>query len=152
LLKLYIDADGNPMKEETYQIGLRHGLFISVVANKWLQTPKVQKIEMVVVQEGFDAADDWIEERIEAFDIVITSDILLAHRCLQKGACALGAKGYEFTLDNIGHAVAQRELSSHLRALGTSRGGPAPFDKKDRSRFLAKLEDMIQSIKRKQGR
>ena len=103
---------------------------------------------MIVVPGTPDSADDWIVEHVEANDIVITADILLADRCVKKQARVLGPKGVEFTEDSIGSAVATRELMKHLREIGESRGGPAPMEKKDRSLFLGKLDQIIQNIKR----
>jgi uncharacterized protein YaiI (UPF0178 family) len=103
---------------------------------------------MNVVQGGFDAADDWIVDRVTERDIVVTSDILLAQRCVNKKARALGPNGKEFTEDNVGMAVANRELSHNLRMMGEKRGGPSPMDKKSRSQFLGKLDQIIQSLRR----
>lgn len=104
---------------------------------------------MVVASSGFDAADDWIVEQAGPGDIVVTADILLAERCVKRQVRALGPKGVEFTEDSIGSAVATRELMQNLRHMGEMRGGPAPMDKKDRSRFLGKLDEIIQSLKRR---
>jgi uncharacterized protein YaiI (UPF0178 family) len=147
-MKIYIDADGCAVKEETYRVAERYQIPVVVVANKWMNVPVNPLIEMKVVSSGFDAADDWIVETAQANDIVITSDILLADRCVKKSLRALGPKGDEFTEDNIGDAVASRELMQNLRHMGEMRGGPAPMDKKDRSRFLGKLDQIIQSIRR----
>ncbi len=148
-MKIYIDADGCAVKEETYRVAERYQIHVVVVANKWMNIPASPLFEMKVVSSGFDAADDWIVETTQADDIVITSDILLADRCVKKSVRALGPKGDEFTEDNIGDAVASRELMQNLRHMGEMRGGPAPMDKKDRSRFLGKLDQIIQSIRRK---
>lgn len=148
MLNIFIDADGCPVKDETYKVASRYQLKVFVVANKWLNVPSDAKIEMVVVEGSFDAADDWIVERGEPKDIVITADILLAERCVKKGMAVLGNKGIEFTEDSIGGAVANRELMQNLRHMGEMRGGPAPMDKKDRSQFLGKLDAIIQRLKR----
>jgi uncharacterized protein YaiI (UPF0178 family) len=103
----------------------------------------------VVVKGNFDAADDWIVEHAGAGDIVITADILLANRCVQKGARVLGPKGVEFSEDNVGDAVANRELMQNLRHMGEMRGGPAPMDKKARSNFLAKLDELVNAVRRR---
>ena len=150
-MKIYIDADGCPVKDETYRVAERYQLKVIVVANKPLKIPASPLIEMRVVGGGFDAADDWIVENTQARDIVITADILLADRCVKKSVRVLGPKGEEFTEDNIGSAVASRELMQNLQHMGEMRGGPAPMDKKDRSRFLGKLDQIIQSIKRQGG-
>lgn len=148
MLDLYIDADGCAVKDESYKVAERYRLKVFVVANKWLSVPSDPRIEMVVVQGGFDAADDWIVERGGRGDIVVTSDILLAERCVKKGMAVLGPKGIEFTEDSIGGAVATRELMQNLRHMGEMRGGPAPMEKKDRSAFLGKLDQIIQRLKR----
>lgn len=148
---IFIDADACPVKDEVYKVAERYKLPVRVVANQTQRIPANPLIEMVTVKGDFDAADDWIVENTKANDIVITADILLADRCVRKGVRALGSKGEEFTEDNIGSAVANRELMQNLRHMGEMRGGPAPMDKKDRSRFLGTLDQMIQSIKRNNG-
>ena len=148
-MNIYIDADGCPVKEETYKVAARYKLKVFVVANKALHIPFEENIEMVVVNGSFDAADDWIVEKIGVGDIAITADILLADRCIKKQARVLGTKGKEFTEDSIGSAVASRELMQNLRHMGEVRGGPAPMEKKDRSQFLAQLDQIIQALKRK---
>ena len=145
---IYIDADGCPVKEEAYKVARRHGLAVRVVANRRTQVPPSPLIESVVVADRFDAADEWIAAHAGPGDIVVTADIPLAARCLQAGARALGPKGRPFTEDSIGNAVADRELSQHLRELGLASGGPAPMAKPDRSRFLAKLDELVCAIRR----
>jgi hypothetical protein len=148
VLKIFIDADGCAVKDEVYKVAERLQLQVFVVANKALKVPLDPRIEMVVVSGDFDAADDWIVANASVGDIVITADILLADRCLKNRAKVLGPKGDEFTEDSIGSTVAQRELMIHLRQTGEMRGGPAPMEKKDRSRFLAKLDQIIHTVKR----
>lgn len=148
MLNIYIDADGCPVKDETYKVAERYQLKVFVVANKYLNVPQSSRIEMVVASSDFDAADDWIVEHAEKGDIVITADILLAERCVKKQVRAIGTKGIEFTEDSIGSAVATRELMQNLRHMGEVRGGPAPMDKKDRSKFLSTLDQVIQQLKR----
>ncbi|MCA9671814.1 MAG: YaiI/YqxD family protein [Myxococcales bacterium] len=145
---IYIDADGCPVKAETYKVAKRYGLAVRVVANRYTDVPLSPLIEAVVVGKGLDEADDWIAERAGRGDIVITADIPLAARCLEAGAHVLGTKGKPFTEDSIGNALASRELSSHLREIGVHTGGPAPMQKKDRSRFLSKLDELINTIAR----
>jgi uncharacterized protein YaiI (UPF0178 family) len=152
MLKIFIDADGCPVKEETYKVAFRYQLSVAVVANKPLTVPLHQSIQMHVVSHGADEADNWIVENIEENDICITTDIPLADRCLKKSARVLDARGEEFTEDMIGDAMATRELMKHLRELGEVKGGPAPFEKRDRSQFLGSLDRIIQSILRKQKR
>jgi uncharacterized protein YaiI (UPF0178 family) len=151
VLNLYLDADGCAVKDEAYRVAERYQIKVFVVANKWLTVPSDPRIEMVVVSGGFDAADDWIVEKAGEGDIVVTSDILLAQRCVAKKTRVLGPKGVEFTEDSVGEAVATRELMQNLRHMGEMRGGPAPMDKKARSSFLGKLDQIIQSVRRQAG-
>ena len=149
MLIVYVDADACPVKEEVYRVARRCGLPVILVANSPMRIPGDAGFELIVVGDRFDASDDWIEERVEENDIVITGDILLADRCLKKGARVLGHKGREFTPENIGSAIATRTILSHLRDVSEHRHGPPPFAKKDRSLFLQTLDTIIQSIKRK---
>ncbi|WP_435017429.1 YaiI/YqxD family protein [Tundrisphaera sp. TA3] len=146
---IYVDADACPVKSEVYKVAARHGLKVLVVANTSILVPKNPDIESVTVRGGLDVADDWIVERIGPGDVVITTDIPLADRCLRKGAAALSPKGYPFTEDSIGEALATRELMDTLRQGGLTGVGPSPFSAKDRSRFLMKLDDILHAIKRK---
>lgn len=148
MAKIFIDADGCPVKEEVYRVAERYQLNVVLVANKPLNLPLNPLLEMVVVKGNFDATDDWIFDQCQAFDVVVTADILLAERCVKKSARVLGHKGDEFTEDNIGSAVASRELMQNLRHMGEVRGGPAPMDKQARSKFLATLDRIIQSLKK----
>ncbi len=148
MTKIYIDADGCPVKDEVYKVAERYQLSVVLVANKPLNLPLNPLLKMVVVRGDFDAADDWIVENIQANDVVITGDILLAERCLKKSAKVLGHKGIEFTEDNIGSAVANRELMQNLRHMNEVRGGPAPMDKKSRSHFLGTLDQILQALKK----
>ncbi len=145
---IYVDADGCPVKDEVFRVAERLKVPVILVANKALTIPMNVLFQMHVVPGKFDAADDWIVEQVTNKDVVITTDILLAERCVQKGARVLGHKGDEFTEDNVGMAVASRELSQNLRHMGENRGGPAPMDKKARSQFLGKLDQILQALKR----
>jgi uncharacterized protein YaiI (UPF0178 family) len=145
---IYIDADGCPVKQETYKVATRYQIPVRLVANRQLQIPPSPLFQAVTVGDGFDEADDWIAEHAGVGDIVITADIPLAARCLQNGARALGPKGRPFTEDSIGDAVASRALSQHLRESGINTGGPAPMGKRDRSRFLAKLDELVNAVRR----
>ena len=136
------------MKDEVYRVAERYKISVLVVANQYMNLPANALFEMKVVSGGFDAADDWIVENCQKNDIVITADILLADRCVKKAARVLGPKGEEFTEDNVGSAVASRELLQNLRHMGEMRGGPKPMDKKARSNFLNKLDQIIQSIRK----
>jgi uncharacterized protein len=146
MIRILLDADGCPVKDEAYKVAARYKIKVFVAANKYLNVPVDPMIEMVVVAKGFDAVDDWIVEQATTKDIVVTSDILLADRCVKKGCRTLDPKGHEFTEDNIGMSVANRELMQNLRHMGEMRGGPAPMDKKARSQFLGKLDQIIQSL------
>lgn len=148
VVMIYVDADGCPVKDEIYRVAERCKVEVVLVANKPLNIPLNPLFKMEVVSGDFDAADDWIVERITSKDVVITADILLADRCVKKQARALGHKGVEFTEDNIGSAVAHRELMQNLRHMGEVKGGPAPMDKKARSQFLGKLDQILQALKR----
>lgn len=152
MLELFIDGDGCPVKDETYRVAKRYGLKVFVVANTAIRTPPYDWIEGVVVPGGPDVADDWIAERITAGDIVITADIPLAERCLEKGAAAIGTTGRPFTDKSIGGAMATRELLRDLRSAGAITGGPAPLKSADRSRFLSALDETIQSIRRREAK
>jgi uncharacterized protein YaiI (UPF0178 family) len=151
LLHIFIDADACPVKQEVYRVAKRYGLNVTLVANSWMRTPEEPGIALEVVKDDFDAADDWIVDRSGPDDIVITADILLAGRCLQEGARVIGPTGKPFTDENIGAAIATRELLAELRVTGEVAGGPPPMDKRDRSRFLQQLDQEIQSIRRSRG-
>lgn len=148
-MEIYVDADACPVKEEILKVAYRHDLVVHLVSNQWLRLEVGEKINKVVVSDGFDAADDWIAERAGAGDMCITSDIQLAARCLEVGAAVLGPTGKAFTLDNIGMALAMRELKSQLRDMGEDRGFNASFSGKDRSRFLSALDQWAQKAKRR---
>ncbi len=145
---IYIDADACPVKPEIYRVAERYGLKVRVVANSFMVTPRDPRVELVVVSDGFDAADNWIAERVGAGDIVITADIPLADRCLKAGATVIGNTGVPFTSASIGMAMASRELMSDLRAMGEITGGPRPMQQRDKSRFLSALDEAVQRLKR----
>jgi uncharacterized protein YaiI (UPF0178 family) len=145
---ILVDADGCPVKDEVYRVAERYGLEVKLVSNTWMRTPGHQWVELVVVDDGFDAADDWIAEHAAGRDVVVTADIPLASRCLRKGARVLGPKGRAFTEDSIGDALAGREASGFLREMGVMTGGPAPFTKRDRSRFLQRLDELANAAAR----
>ena len=147
MLVIFVDADACPVKQEVYRVAKRYGLKVALVSNARMRTPNEDWLEMVVVDGQFDAADDWIVEHISENDIVISGDVPLASRCLGKGARVLAPTGHVFTQDNIGEALASREFLSYLRDLGTITGGPAPFEKRDRSRFLHRLDETIQAVR-----
>ncbi|HET9693601.1 MAG TPA: YaiI/YqxD family protein [Steroidobacteraceae bacterium] len=143
---IYVDADACPVKAETARVAERHALAVTFVANAWLQPPRAPRMRVQVVAGAYDAADDWIVANARAGDVVITTDIPLASRCLQKDALVLTPVGKRFTGDNIGNALATRELLSDLRAYGVG-GGPPPFAPRDRSRFLDALELAVREAK-----
>ena len=145
--RIYVDADACPVKAETVKVAERHGLAVVFVANAWLQAPRGRAVRVQVVSGAFDAADDWIVEQLQRDDIVVTADIPLASRSLKNGARVLGPSGRAFTEDNIGNALAQRELMADLRAYGVA-GGPPPFDARARSRYLERLELMVREALR----
>jgi uncharacterized protein YaiI (UPF0178 family) len=151
LPSVFVDADGCPVKNEVYRVAGRHGLRVILVSNSHMRVPAEDWIHLEVVGGGFDEADDWIVRHVSGADIVVTSDIPLADRCLKKGARALTPKGAVFTEDSIGEAMASRELLAHLRDMGTVTGGPAPFSPKDRSRFLHALDQLIRAACRSAG-
>ena len=148
MLDIYVDADGCPVKQEVYRVASRYGLKVILVANSWMRVPIDDSIELVVVDGRLDSADDWIAGRVTEKDIVISADIPLASRCLENGARVIGPKGRVFTEDSIGEAMATRDLMSRLREMGTVTGGPSPMGKRDRSRFLQRLDEVIQSVRR----
>jgi uncharacterized protein len=148
LLHIFVDADACPVKQEIYRVAGRCQLDVTLVANKGMRIPKERWIALQVVADGFDAADDWIVGHVQPHDIVVTADIPLARRCLQKGARVIGTTGKPFTENNIGQAVATRGLLSELREAGEITGGPPPLTKRDRSRFLQQLHNVIQSVRR----
>jgi len=147
-MSIYVDADACPVKEEIYRVARRYGTKVFVIANSPMRVPQEENFEFVGVSGGFDVADDWIAERARTGDIVITADIPLAGRCLQQGARVLGPTGLEFTEDAIGDALATRALLDMLRQSGDFRGGPSPFARSDRSRFLSKLDELVHAARR----
>ena len=148
MLDVYVDADACPVKGEVLRVAERHTLTVYMVSNQWIRVDESERVHRVVVSEGADIADDWIATRIGEGDIAITADIRLAARCIGNGARVLGPSGKPFTEDSIGMAVAMRDLMSHLRDTGEIKGNAPAFSKKDRSRFLGAMEDMIQAILR----
>jgi uncharacterized protein YaiI (UPF0178 family) len=145
---IYVDADACPVKDEVIHVAARHGVVVTFVANFGLRPSRDPMIVNVVVPQGPDAADDWIVEHAATGDVVITSDIPLARRSLDKGAAVLGPTGRPFTPDSIGMALAMRELNQHLRATGESRGLNASFSARDRSTFLQALDEAVVRAKR----
>ena len=149
LLHIFVDADACPVKQEVYRVASRFRLDVTLVANSWMRVPNERWIALEVVEDGLDAADDWIVEHVQPHDIVVTADVPLASRCVKEDARVIGPTGKPFTEDNIGQAVATRDLLSELREAGEITGGPPPLKKRDRSRFLQQLDEVIESIRRK---
>jgi uncharacterized protein len=148
-IRIFIDADACPVKEEVYRVAERHKVPVSVVSNSPFRVPVGPLVERVVVTDGFDAADDWIAERANARSVVVTADILLADRCLKAGATVLAPTGKPFTSASIGGAIATRAIMADLRAGADGlMGGPAPFAKADRSRFLQALDSALVRLMR----
>lgn len=148
MLHIYVDADACPVKQEVYRVARRYGLAVTLVANSWMRIPDERGLALEVVENGFDAADDWIVEHVGPADVVVTADVPLASRCLKAGARVVGPTGKPFTADNIGQAVATRDLLAGIRGAGEMTGGPPPITQRDRSRFLQQLDEVIQSIRR----
>ena len=146
---ILVDGDACPVKDEVYKVAWRRGVPVKVVSNSHLRVPDHPLIERVVVSDGFDAADDWIADSADARSVVITGDILLADRCLKKGAVVIGPNGKPFTKDSIGGAIATRAIMADLRAGADGMmGGPRPFTKADRSRFLQALDEALARLSR----
>ena len=148
MTRIFIDADACPVKDEIYRVAGRHKLLSYVVSNSWMRLPQSQLIEQIVVDDGFDAADNWIAENCGPKDVVVTSDIPLADRCLKAGSVVLGPTGKAFNNSSIGMSLAMRDLNAHLRETGEISGYNASFTKKDRSNFLNVLENTVQKLKR----
>jgi uncharacterized protein YaiI (UPF0178 family) len=151
LTEIFVDGDACPVKDEVYAVASRIGLAVIVVANQRINVPHDLGVEMIVVEAGPDAADDWIAEEIKASDVVVTADIPLAARCLEVGALALGTNGREFSTDSIGGALATREIKAHVRETGVMTGGPPPLSPRDRSRFSNMLDQVVRRAMRRSG-
>jgi uncharacterized protein YaiI (UPF0178 family) len=151
MASIYVDADACPVKEEIYKVARRVGFDVCVVANSFIRTPPEPRIQFILVDEGPDAADDWIAQRAGKGDVVVTNDIPLAARALENDAEALSPTARTFTLDMIGAALATRGLMEHLRSFGEITSGPKPFSQKDRSVFLSALDAAVGRARRKGG-
>ena len=148
MISILIDGDACPVKEEIYDVAVRYRVPVTLVANSYLHVPQGMGVEMVVVDQGLDAADDWIAERVGPGDVVVTADLPLAGRCLEAGASVLGTTGRKFENESIGDLLATRALKEHLRGAGMETGGPRPLSDKDRSRFASKLDETVQKCLR----
>lgn len=144
MIAIFVDGDACPVKDETYAVSTRYGLAVALVANRPMYVPDGMGVQLIVVEQGPDVADDWIAEHARPGDVVVTADLPLAARCLEAGARVLGTTGREFNEDSIGGLLATRELKEHLRGAGVATGGPAPLAAKDRSRFSSKLDELVQ--------
>ena len=149
--RIYVDADACPVKEEIYRVAIRHGLPVSVVAGNFIRVPQEPLIERIAAGPGMDAADDWIAERAGPGDIVITSDIPLASRCVKAGAEVIAPNGKPYTEASIGMTLAVRNLMTDLRSSGEITGGPKSFAPRDRSAFLSALDQAIRRIQRQRS-
>ncbi|MCF6195792.1 MAG: YaiI/YqxD family protein [Emcibacter sp.] len=143
-ISIFVDADACPVKDEILKVSYRHGLKVYIVSNQWMRMEVGPLVQKIVVPDGPDAADDWIADHIDSNGIAVTADILLAKRCLDKEAIVIGPTGKAFSPDNIGMAVAMRDLKAHLRETGESKGYNPSFSKTDKSNFLQALEKEIQ--------
>ena len=148
MIRILVDADACPVKEEIYKVAFRHQAPVVVVSNSPIRVPQHALIAREVVSAGFDAADDWIAERAAPGTVCVTADILLADRCLKAGATVLAPNGKPFTTSSIGSAIATRAIMADLRAGGEQLGGPPPFAKADRSRFLSALDEALMRLRR----
>ena len=148
MIRILVDADACPVKDEVYKVAWRRAVPVVIVSNSPIRVPAHPLIERVVVSGGFDAADDWIAERAGPAAVCITADILLADRCLKAGAAVIAPNGKPFTSSSIGSAIAARAIMADLRAGGEQIGGPRPFDKADRSRFLSALDETLVRLQR----
>jgi uncharacterized protein YaiI (UPF0178 family) len=149
VLDLYLDADACPVKEDAYRVAERYGLRVFVVANREIVVPKNPRIALVVASGGFDAVDDWIATHVGAKDIVVTNDLLLANRCIERDALVVDPRGRILDRDNIGEALAMRELLSELRQRGEIGLGPPKMGKRHKSNFRAALDEVVQAARRK---
>lgn len=148
---LYIDADACPVKDEAYKVAARYGVKTYVVSNSFIQIPRSEMIARHIVDAGPDVADDWIADQVIKGDIVVTNDIPLAGRVLEKAAHAIAPNGRAFTADSIGAALAQRALMEHIRSTGEITGGPPPFSNSNRSAFLQTLDQVMSKEIRLRG-
>ena len=147
--RILVDADACPVKEEIYKVAFRREVPVAIVSNSHLRVPQHPLIERVTVGSGFDAADDWIAEAAGSQTVVVTADILLADRCIKAGAAVISPNGKPFTASSMGAAIATRAIMADLRAgMGEGIGGPPPFAKSDRSRFLSALDEVLVRLKR----
>lgn len=151
MIRILIDADACPVKDEIYKVAARYKVPVVVVSNSAMRIPRDPLVTRKIVSDAFDAADDWIAEEATRGSVVITADILLADRCLKQGATVIAPTGKPFTEASIGGAIATRAIMADLRAGGDAIGGPPPFSKADRSRFLSSLDETLVRLRRQSG-
>jgi uncharacterized protein YaiI (UPF0178 family) len=147
-VRILVDADACPVKDEIYKVAWRREVPVTIVSNSHFRVPQHPLVSRVVVSDGFDAADDWIAAAADGQAVVVTADILLADRCLKAGASVLSPTGKPFTTASIGGAIATRAIMADLRAGGDQLGGPKPFAPQDRSRFLQALDTVLAKLQR----
>jgi uncharacterized protein YaiI (UPF0178 family) len=148
-MKIYVDADACPVKEQIYRVAERYGLDVIIAANARMRLPDQAGVELVVIPGSFDVVDDWIAEHVASGDIVATADIDLAGRVVDRGAICLDFRGKEFTPDALGGLLASREVAQYLRGLGEYGGGPPPLTPRDRGRFASKLDEIVNRLRRR---
>ena len=148
MVEIYVDADGCPVRDECIKVARRHDLKLYNVSDGGIRPVNDKRIELVVVSPGMDAADRWISNHIGSNDIVVTADIPLAADCIKSGAVALKPNGDTLNETNIGPVQGTRDLMANLRETGEISGGPSPFNRQDRSRFLSALEVSVQTALR----
>jgi uncharacterized protein len=147
-MRIYIDADACPVKDEVYRVAARHQVPVTVVAVGFIRVPQDPMIERVAAGASPDAADNWIAERAAAGDIVITADVPLASRCVKAGAEVIAPNGRPFAEQSIGMTLAVRNLMHDLRSAGEVTRGPRPFSPRDRSAFLSALDETVRRVQR----
>lgn len=152
MIRVLVDADACPVKDEIYKVALRHKVAVVIVSNSAMRIERHPLVSRKIVSDAFDAADDWIAGEADAHSVVVTADILLADRCLKAGATVIAPSGRPFTTASIGGAIATRAIMADLRAGGDAIGGPPPFGKQDRSRFLSALDDLLVRLARMRPR
>ena len=150
-IRIFVDADACPVKNEVYKVAERYGLKVFIVANSFMNVPRSDMIERVIVPDGPDIADNWIAERAAGSDIVITADIPLAGRCVRNGAVVISPTGKPFDDNSIGMALATRDLMTDLRSAGATTRGPPPLSRQDLSRFLSAMDLAVTRLRRKFG-
>jgi uncharacterized protein YaiI (UPF0178 family) len=147
-MKIYVDADACPVKEQIYRVAARYGLAVVLAANSRMRIPEQTGVTLQIVPGSFDVVDDWIAEHVEPGDIVATADIDLAGRVVDRGAICLDFRGKEFTPDALGGMLASREVAQYLRGMGEYGGGPPPITPRDRGRFAGKLDEIVNRLRR----